>query len=220
MKTLKIATLFFVTMLFSCGSDSPTSVAGTSSTTSTTSSASSSGVKYGADVVVGSETYKTVVIGSQTWFARNLNSPTASGSSCYLGLDSNCQIYGRLYTITAAKTLCPAPWHLPSKADCSTVEKNIPVIRDGALKANSNLWQPNTGTDQYGFNALPAGQAEMTNADTLSYGALSTNATYWTSTADTMFTERYWTIALVASMSGVGGFADDSTSQHSVRCMK
>jgi len=63
---------------------SSSSVSGESS--SSVGSQSSSGIAnvvYGVPVLYGNETYQTVVIGDQTWFAKNLNyNPGTGNSAC------------------------------------------------------------------------------------------------------------------------------------------
>jgi len=102
------------------------------------SSSIQSNVVFGPSVSYGGETYQTVVIGSQTWFQRNLNYATAEGSKCYNNQESNCAIYGRLYDWATAMALpaacndhscwysqisprhqgiCPSGWHIPSNED-------------------------------------------------------------------------------------------------------
>ena len=60
--------------------------------------------------------YKTVTIGSQTWFAQNLNY-AIDGSVCPEGDSRNCDRYGRLYTWEVAQNVCPEGWMLPDSLD-------------------------------------------------------------------------------------------------------
>ena len=104
------------------------------------------------------KTYKTVAIGTQTWMAENLNY-AAEGSKCYSNLDSNCDIYGRLYNWETAKTVCPSGWHLPTQAEWNVMTAYIggESTEGKKLKATSGWYNDGNGTDEYGFSALPGG---------------------------------------------------------------
>lgn len=69
---------------------------------------------------IGLLTVKTVVIGSQTWSAQNVDNPL-NGSYCYYSNESYCDKYGRLYMWTDASRVCPKGWHLPSKSEFETL---------------------------------------------------------------------------------------------------
>lgn len=139
------------------------------------------------------KTYKTVLISTQTWMAENLNYAT-SESWCYNDSISYCNTYGRLYTLEAAKTACPAGWHLPTDAEWKTLETELGMSRadadlqgwrgskqGGQLKETDTAhWEtPNTAaTNSSGFSALPGGYRYTTGKFFLSgkYGY------WWTAT--------------------------------------
>ncbi len=104
------------------------------------------------------KTYMTVKIGSQTWMAENLNYKTKN-SYCYNNSQVSCGYYGRLYTWTAARTACPAGWHLPSMDEFEVLIKEVggKQIAGQMLKSTSGWSSNGNGTDAFGFSALPAG---------------------------------------------------------------
>ena len=104
------------------------------------------------------QTYKTVVIGSQTWMAQNLNYKMEN-SYCYNDSISNCTKYGRLYTWIAAQEACPIGWRLPSKAEFETLFTTVggQSTAGEMLKSTSGWYNSGDGSDVYLFSALPAG---------------------------------------------------------------
>ena len=126
------------------------------------------------------KTYKIVKIGSQTWFAENLNY-AVEGSKCYgegdtvvLGdgqyytpkktlspdeVQTNCAKYGRLYTWEAALKACPAGTHLPTNEEWATLVDYVGGDSTAGIKLKSSTgWRDKgNGTNDYGLSALPGG---------------------------------------------------------------
>jgi len=120
--------------------------------------------------------YVYVTIDTQTWMAENLGYD-ASGS-CYKNDPANCVKYGRLYGWTTAMNLqpscernscsvnakhrgiCPSGWHIPSDAEWTTLTDFIGANAGTELKAESawnSYYSTPSGSDTYGFAALPGG---------------------------------------------------------------
>ena len=102
--------------------------------------------------------YRIVKIGSQTWFAENLNYD-AKGSVCYDNKDANCAKYGRLYNWETALKACPAGYHLPSDDEWTALVNYAGGEENAGKKLKSKAgWNKNgNGTDDYGWSALPGG---------------------------------------------------------------
>ena len=94
------------------------------------------------------ETYGTVQIGGQCWMAENINIGTmlAAGTTepntsdnviekwCYSNSTGNCDLYGGLYnwneamrgsSVSGARGICPAGWHIPTDAEYNQLEKTV-----------------------------------------------------------------------------------------------
>lgn len=125
--------------------------------------------------------YKTVKIGNQWWMAENFNFK-CEGSYCYNDSDSNCLIYGKLYTLEAALLHVPEGWRLPSDQDWKQLEAYLGIAPDeldklgGRGRFSGRLLSNGGGS---GFDALSAGYFSWCkNAS----NHLRYEADFWTST--------------------------------------
>ena len=124
--------------------------------------------------------YETVILGTQTWMAANLNATKyndgtaipnvtdntawgslTTGAYCnYNNLASNATTYGRLYNWYAVNTgkLCPTGWHVPSNAEWTTLENYLIANGynyDGKIAkamASTTSWNSSTSEGAIGNN--------------------------------------------------------------------
>jgi len=203
-------------------SSSSAVISSSSSKPSSSSSSIQSGIVYGASVTYQGETYETVVIGTQTWFKRNLNY-AVEGSKC-----DNCATYGRLYAWATAmalpidcnysscasqvdakhKGICPSGWHIPSDAEWTTLTDYVGGEKTAGNKLSSN------GQNSYGFSALPGGYG-------LSDGYISNvgyDCGWWSSTE--VYTSEAYTRFIFYYDNGISRKDYTKNRLHSVRCVK
>jgi uncharacterized protein (TIGR02145 family) len=188
-------------------------------------------------VTYAGQTYKTVVIGTQTWMAENSNY-NVIGSRCYNNLTSNCNKYGRLYTWAMAMSACPSGWRLASNADWDQLLRYV----DGTSGTSSPYRSPTAARflkaisgwnycslygspyfceDTYGFAALPGGQSAYSLSSFFDAGEMGW---WWTSNS---FSDASGNANAGAHYILMGQSDDivyrgpaQSTYMHSARCIK
>lgn len=175
------------------------------------------------------QTYKTVKIGAQTWFAENLNFETEN-SWCYKDSAKYCEKYGRLYTYEAALEACPQGWHLPSDAEWQTMEKELgmPVTETdkpgyrgagvGLKLKSTEGWEAfknRQGNNNSGFNALPGGYMNSKDSNFHYAGRLGS---WWTSSK--VGSDKAWSRYLSFNYGKVFRKDYSINDGSSVRCVK
>ena len=181
-------------------------------------------------------TYKTVVIGAQTWMAENLNFET-DDSGCYGNNAGNCEKYGRLYSWGTAmdgagafsengkgcgnantcletypvRGICPSGWHLPDKYEWETLFIAARgYTRAGRILKSQNGWgDSGNGEDAVGFTVL---------FDGLGASEDDSVVRFWTST-ETSGEVAYW-IGFRGRNDYVTNLENDKDNLVYVRCLK
>lgn len=99
--------------------------------------------------------------------AENLNYETPSSKCFTNGTDEpDCDTYGRYYSGDYLYNLCPAHWHIPTEAEVDALisaadEAAGETDNGGKVLKSTEGWSQNPGTNELGFNALPAGLYSM-----------------------------------------------------------
>ena len=177
------------------------------------------------------KTYKTVVIGTQTWMAENLNFTSKKGSFAFQKEEKNADTYGRLYywetAMDKAKSsnavpskvqgVCPTGWHLPSDAEFLVLENYLggPAVAGGKMKevGTAHWLAPNAGADNSsGFTALAGGFSNFV------YNGLGTAACFWSSTEGA--SKMAWVHILNNTGANVDRYNFGKSGTYSVRCVQ
>ena len=157
------------------------------------------------------QSYEVVQIGSQTWFAQNLNYDDGMGK-CPADKDSLCEKYGRLYDANSIlrvihiddstqkdvfdklRSLCPEGWRVPNKSDWKTLIDYVANAYDEVgknLKASEG-WYKEGKMIQDANNDLHFAVATGDNP----YGfSAFPSGVCWTSSCDVGADAYFWGIA-------------------------
>ena len=176
--------------------------------------------------------YKTAVIGGKKWMAENLSVKTGT-SWCYGNDESNCKKYGRLYAwSTAAKMACPDGWHLPTRDEWGALAKATGGTgaygadgTAGTKLKSATVWDAaGSGTDQFGFSALPAGlrfpKGNFSSAGFETAGSAGnfSNSTWWTVTQTA--NGNVYARGVSSYEKNLGEFEEEKDKGFSVRCVE
>jgi uncharacterized protein (TIGR02145 family) len=184
-----------------------------SDVTFTTSDTSATAILYNPDLTYGSvsdidgNTYKTIMIGTQTWMSENLKTTrykdgsdipfiidvaqwselSAPGFCWYNNYSiSNGALYN-WYTVNSAK-LCPEGWHVPADQEWSVLTDFLGganVAADKLKETGTVNWlgSNSTATNISGFTAIPSGYRSHAGA----FNSIRSYGYWWSSTeASTM----------------------------------
>ena len=160
--------------------------------------------------------YKTVTIGTQIWMSENLAYKANSGCCAYNNDTNNVAIYGYLYNWEAAKSACPAGWHLPSEVEFSTLITFLggKKVAGGKLKSTTG-WNGSSGgaTNESGFIALPAGYLGINNL----FYSIGDVSNWWSSTESSANASD-----MLVNFGGKAVFLENTKKKiaYSVRCVK
>lgn len=186
--------------------------------------------------------YKTIKIGNQVWMAENLkylpsvselgiisveipcyNVHGYSGTSLAGAKASfNYGAYGVLYNWAAAKTACPAGWHLPTIEEWTQLADYLGGKSFAGLKlkeTGTGHWQTSNPdvTNETGFTALPGGFRDFDGT----FKSTGYRGYWWSATEGSEYFS-VWHIHLSYNASGMGmdSFANSKAGGLSVRCVK
>ena len=148
-----------------------------------------------------------------TWMAENLNFEQEQ-SYCLDNKRSNCNIYGRLYTLKAAQKACPPGWHLPSRIEWQRLMHQ--VEEGGLMNKNKSklIYDKLKAGGIYGFDALLAGGRY---ADGYS-PSIGMSGSFWTSSIYEAEENSYHIITI--SEEGLYSLSDNVSSRIHCRCVK
>jgi len=174
------------------------------------------GIYLKGGVELAGKTYNAVLIGTQTWMAENLGSSVSWATAMDFLSSCNSNSCSNL-VLPKHQGICPNGWHIPSNAEWTTLTTFVGTDPGKKLKATSSNWNntfSGSGTDDYGFSAMPIGSGN-TGATPCGIGKYGV----WWSTLEASDSKAYGS-CMSTSHASVGVESYDKATLYSVRCVK
>lgn len=130
--------------------------------------------------------YREISHAGLTWTAENIYESTDAAKGLpYSGCEIMNSVFGRYYTYEEAMNACPSGWHLPTGAEWDALGTDAGKLMANARFLDTDLWSYSKEvriTNDYGFNAIPAGYIDLTAINTPNAGEKE-YAAFWTADA-------------------------------------
>jgi uncharacterized protein (TIGR02145 family) len=126
----------------------------------------------------GAGTVRALMPDGKVWMIENL-SIGAADSYCYADRESNCRLYGRLYTWESAQRACSAfgdGWRLPTDGDWRELARHFGGVFDDAEDRGTAAYHALLRGGLSGFDALLGGG----RAGDGQYDDVDAHGFYWT----------------------------------------
>lgn len=167
----------------------------------------------------GGVEYKTVLINEQCWTKENMKYEPSTGTTmCYDNLESNCEIYGRLYDYEAAALACPSGFRLPTQEEMIAMQEysGADMYDAGKHLKTTTGWTGENGDDFLGFSALPGGRCDEEQT-CRNIGATG----YWWTSTEKVKNSNHYTLFLTGDTDSFSASTTMDNDQYiSVRCVK
>lgn len=170
------------------------------------------------------QTYQTIQFDNFEWMIENMNYETKEGSICYDNDSTNCNTYGRLYTLEAAINVCPKGWELPSYAKWKNLINEFDEYEKGGRSERHS-----TRSAEPIFRPIGGGCARPSSIDKLYFGSLEQENRYWLPPSNNLMNRQVMTIYVRLSGSIVHGYnygekeemdRGKDRNHYSCRCVK
>ena len=176
------------------------------------------------------QTYRTIKVEGREWFAQNVNYEVPGHSWCYEDKENYCTRSGKLYDLEGARKACPEGWHLPDRADFEQLIASAGgtdlasgmAVAGEKLKSTSGWFKKGNGSDEFGFNALPAGYRLGGNDGSENaarkFDGIGGYAHFWSASETPDGLAHYLLLDFSTKAAKLNAFGKDEA--RSVRCVK